>query len=273
MPPVGSLILYSACQFNSLSSHPSEQFIRSPKFPAVCHNLLMCGRYRLSRRKQLVEEYFDSASDEPEWTPRYNIAPTQTVPVIRQNPTQPRRELSLMRWGLIPSWAKDMSGAAMMINARSETAATKPAFRDPLTSRRCLIPADGFYEWQRAGKAKQPYCFEVNDGGLFAFAGLWDRWKDPTGQWIKSCSILTTTPNAVTSAVHDRMPVIIATDDYDQWLDPGMTNVKAVSGMLKPYDPRQMRSYPISSRINYVANDDAGCSAVVELAQIQNRLF
>ena len=114
---------------------------------------------------------------------------------------------------------------------------------------------------------------EPNDGGLFAFAGLWDRWKDPTGQWIKSCSILTTTPNAVTSAVHDRMPVIIATDDYDQWLDPGMTNVKAVSRMLKPYDPRQMRSYPISSRINYVANDDAECSAVVELAQSQNRLF
>ena len=109
----------------------------------------MCGRYRLSRRKQLVEEYFDTASDEPEWTPRYNIAPTQLVPVIRQPPKEPRRELSLMRWGLIPSWAKDMSVAAQMINARSETAATKPAFRDPLTSRRCLLPADGFYEWLR----------------------------------------------------------------------------------------------------------------------------
>ena len=160
----------------------------------------MCGRYRLSRRKQIIEEYFDSVSGEDDWTPRYNIAPTQPVPIIRQNPKEPRRELSLMRWGLIPSWAKDMSGAAMMINARSETAATKPAFRDPLTSRRCLVPADGFYEWQRRGKAKQPYCFEVNDGELFAFAGLWDRWKDPSGQWIKSCSILTTTPNAVTSA-------------------------------------------------------------------------
>ncbi len=113
-----------------------------------------------------------------------------------------------------------------MINARSETAATKPAFRDPMKSRRCLIPADGFYEWQRTGKAKQPYCFEVNDGELFAFAGLWDRWKDPSGQWIKSCSILTTTPNAVTSAVHDRMPVILDRDSYDLWLDPGMTNVK-----------------------------------------------
>ena len=157
-----------------------------------------------------------------------------------------------MRWGLIPSWSKDMSGAAMMINARSETAATKPAFRDPLTNRRCLIPADGFYEWQRTGKAKQPFCFEVNDGELFAFAGLWDRWKDPSGQWVKSCSILTTTPNAVTSAVHDRMPVILDRADYDLWLDPGMTNVDAVSEMLKPYDARMMRCYPVSSRVNHV---------------------
>src|SRR5713226_6057595 len=128
MPPVGSLILYSACQFNSLSSHPSEQFIRSPKFPAVCHNLPMCGRYRLSRRKQLVEEYFDSTSDEPDWTPRFNVAPTQPIPIIRQHPKEPVRELSLMRWGLIPSWAKDPSGAARMISARSETASSKPAF-------------------------------------------------------------------------------------------------------------------------------------------------
>ena len=140
---------------------------------------LMCGRYRLSRRKQLVEEYFDCVSDEPDWAPRYNIAPTQPVPVIRQNPKEPIRKLSLMRWGLIPSWAKDSSIAAQMINARSETAAAKPAFRDPLASRRCLVPADGFYEWLRSGKAKQPYCFEVNAGELFAFAGVWDRWKDP----------------------------------------------------------------------------------------------
>ena len=115
---------------------------------ALCHNLLVCGRYRLSRRKQLVEEYFDSAGED-DWVPRYNVAPTQPVPIIRQNPKEPRRELSLVRWGLIPSWAKDSSGAARMINARSETAATLPAFRDAVRSRRCLIPADGFYEWSR----------------------------------------------------------------------------------------------------------------------------
>jgi putative SOS response-associated peptidase YedK len=233
----------------------------------------MCGRYRLTRRKQLVEEYFASVSDEPEWTPRYNIAATQPVAVIRQNPKEPRRELSLMRWGLIPSWANDSSGAARMINARSETAATTPAFRDALTNRRCLIPADGFYEWQRSGKTKQPYCFEVNDGQLFAFAGLWDRWKDPNGQWIKTCTILTTTPNAVTSTVHDRMPVILDIADYDLWLDPGMRNVSVASDLLKPYDPRLMRCYPVSTRVNHVANDDEQCSQPMQLDQSDARLF
>jgi putative SOS response-associated peptidase YedK len=232
----------------------------------------MCGRYRLSRRKQLVEEYFATSGAE-EWNPRYNIAPTQPVPVIRQNPKEPIRELSLVRWGLIPSWAKDSSVAGQMINARSETAGMKPAFRGALKSRRCLIPADGFYEWQRMGKSKQPYCFEVNEGELFAFAGLWDCWKDPTGNVVETCSILTTTPNAVTSRVHDRMPVILDPDSYDLWLDPGMKDVATASEMLKPYDARLMRCYPISTRINHVANDDEECSAPVELVQVQNRLF
>lgn len=193
--------------------------------------------------------------------------------MIRQNPKEPVRELSLVRWGLIPSWAQDPSVAAKMINARSETAATKPAFRDPLKHRRCLIPADGFYEWMRTAKAKQPYCFEVNEGELFAFAGLWDRWKDANGNWIRTCSILTTTPNSVTSAVHDRMPVILDPDSYDLWLDPGMNDGGAVSELLKPYDARMMRCYPVSTRINHVANDDEECSAPVELAQVQSRLF
>jgi putative SOS response-associated peptidase YedK len=234
---------------------------------------IMCGRYRLSRRKQIIEEHFDSVSGAEDWTPRYNIAPTQPVAVIRQNPKEHVRELSLMRWGLIPSWAKDSSVAAQMINARAETASTKPAFRDALKSRRCLIPADGFYEWSRAGKTRQPFCFEVNDGKLFAFAGLWDRWKDPSGQWVKSCSILTTTPNAMTAAVHDRMPVILDPDSYDFWLDPGMRDAGAASELLKPFDARTMRCYPVSTRINRVANDDEECSRPVELAETQNLLF
>jgi len=233
----------------------------------------MCGRYRLSRRKQRVEEHFESGPWDDDWAPRYNIAPTQPVPVIRQNPRESVRELSLVRWGLIPSWAKDSSIAAKMINARSETAATKPAFRDALKSRRCLVPADGFYEWSRTGKTKQPYCFEVNEGALFAFAGIWDRWKNPSGKTVETCLILTTTPNAVTSVVHDRMPVILDPDSYDLWLDPGMRDVAAAFELLKPYDPRLMQCYSVSARINRVANDDAECSAPVELAQIQDRLF
>jgi putative SOS response-associated peptidase YedK len=234
----------------------------------------MCGRYRLSRRKQLVEEYFDSTGED-DWVPRYNIAPTQPVPIIRQNPKEPRRELSLVRWGLIPWWAKDSSGAAAMINARSETAATKLAFRDALKLRRCMIPADGFYEWERNGKEKQPYCFEVNEGQLFAFAGIWETWKDASRKTmtIETCSILTTTPNAVTSTVHDRMPVILEPDNYDLWLDPGMTKVDAVIDMLKPFDARLMRSFPVSTRVNHAANDDAECSTPIEVAQSQQLLF
>jgi putative SOS response-associated peptidase YedK len=233
----------------------------------------MCGRYRLSRRKQIIEEHFDSVSGEEDWSPRYNVAPTQPVPIIRQHPRQPRRELSLVRWGLIPWWAKDASGAARMINARSETAATLPAFRDALKARRCIVPADGFYEWKRAGKEKQPYCFEVNGGELFAFAGLWERWKDPTGKAVETCSILTTTPNAVMSGVHDRMPTILNPENYELWLDPGFTDVAAVSDLLKPYDARLMRSYPVSARVNHVANDDVECCVPVKEGKSQGRLF
>jgi putative SOS response-associated peptidase YedK len=232
----------------------------------------MCGRFRLSRRKQVLMEHFDAISDESEWEPRYNIAPTQVATVIRQHPVEPTRKLSMLRWGLIPSWAKDSSTAASMINARSETASTKPAFSDALKHRRCLIPADGFYEWKR-GASNQPFCFEVNNGELFAFAGLWDRWKDARGTWLKTFSILTTTPNAVTSAVHDRMPVILNAHAYDLWLDPGMKNVLDVSELLKPFDAELMRCYPVSSRINYVANDDEECSRPVEPREEQKGLF
>src|SRR6201981_3222670 len=181
----------------------------------ICHNLPMCGRYRLSRRKQIIEEHFDTADWQDDWSPRYNIAPTQSVPVIRQHPKEPVRQIASLRWGLVPNWAKDPSIAMGTINAKSETAATKPAFRDPMRLRRCLIPADGFYEWARKGASKQPYCFEVREGELFAFAGLWDGWKNAEEQWVKTCSILTTVPNSLTSTVHDRMPVILPPDSYD----------------------------------------------------------
>jgi putative SOS response-associated peptidase YedK len=233
----------------------------------------MCGRYRLSRRKQIIEQYFGSAPWDDDWNPRFNIAPTQRVPVIRQHPKKPIRQLSLMKWGLIPHWAKDPTIASSTINAKSETAADKPPFRDPLKSRRCLIPADGFYEWKRTGTSKQPYCFEVHEGKLFAFAGLWDGWKDANGEWVKTCSILTTAPNSVTGTVHDRMPVILEPDAYDLWIDPGITNVGAILERLKPFDARQMRCYPVSTRINQVANDDEECSRPAQIIEVQPGLF
>jgi putative SOS response-associated peptidase YedK len=233
----------------------------------------MCGRYRLSRRKQIIEKHFECNPWDNDWSPRYNIAPTQPIPVIRQHPKDPVRQISLMKWGLIPHWSKDPSIAMGTINAKSETAATKPAFRDPLKFRRCLIPADGFYEWKRTGASKQPFCFEVDEGELFAFAGLWDGWKNADGQWIKTCSILTTTPNAVTATVHDRMPVILHPGSYDLWLDPGMQDVAALSELLKSYDVSPMRCYPVSSRVNHVGNDDEECSRPMELSQTQNQLF
>jgi putative SOS response-associated peptidase YedK len=206
----------------------------------------MCGRYRLSRRKQIIEEHFDTADWQDDWSPRYNIAPTQPVPVVRQHPKEPIRHLSLMKWGLITYWSKDPSIATGTINAKSETAATKAAFRDPMRLRRCLIPADAFYEWKRIATVKQPYCFELNGGELFAFAGLWDGWKDASGKRVKTCTILTTTPNAVTSAIHDRMPAILHPDSYDLWLDPGMIDAQVVSELLKPYDAKFTGCYPVS---------------------------
>ncbi len=232
----------------------------------------MCGRYRLSRRKETIEQHFDATLD-GDWSPRYNIAPTQSAPVIRQNPREPRREASLLRWGLVPSWAKDLSGGGKTINARAESAATLPAFREAFRRRRCIIPADGFYEWKKTGPARQPYCFEVDEGELFAFAGIWETWRNPKKEKVETFSILTTSANAVTTAIHDRMPVILAPADYDLWLDPGMKEVAALTALLKPYDARLMRAYPVSARVNQVANDDPQCTVRVEAAETQARLF
>lgn len=160
-----------------------------------------------------------------------------------------------------------------MINARSETVATRPAFRDALRLRRCLVPADGFYEWKRSGKAKLPYCFEVNDGELFAFAGIWDCWRDRNGTAVETCSILTTTANLVTRSVHDRMPVILDRSSFELWLDPEMRDVARASKLLKPYSGRPMNCYPVSSRVNNVIHDDEDCARPADSAGIQDELF
>ena len=230
----------------------------------------MCGRYRLSKRKQLIGEYFETAN-EVDWEPRYNIAPSQTVGIVRQDPSRPRREFSRVRWRSIPYWAKEASIGHKMINARSETVADKPAFHESFKNRRCLIPADAFYEWARTGKAKQPFHFGTQDDRLFAFAGIWDRWKDGSGNPVETCSILTTTPNSLLAAVPDRMPVILERDDYELWLDPGVRKIDALSEMPKPFDPALMKSYSVSTRVNAPKNDDPECAAEIALVSQTER--
>jgi len=226
----------------------------------------MCGRFRIARKKEILEAEFEAevVDDGLEWVPRYNAAPGQDIPVVRQDKEKPVRKLSQMRWGLIPSWSQDPRIGFKTINARSETVATAAAFREPFRLRRCLIPADGFYEWKREGKQKLPFCFTLTDGGVFAFAGLWDRWKSPQGQWIKSCSILTTTANEVAKDVHDRMPVILPREAYDVWLDPGFQDVGELKALLKPYPAEEMRRYRVSQRVNKVENDDVSCVEEIE---------
>ena len=224
----------------------------------------MCGRFRLSRTDKQIAEHFDIA-EEIEWSPRYNIAPAQPVAVVRQNPERPVRQFSVIRWGLIPFWATDANIGYKMINARAETVAEKPAYREPFKSRRCLIPADGFYEWKKEGKAKQPFHFGMVDDSIFAFAGMWDRWKNPLGEVIDTCSILTTTPNALLADIHDRMPVILPVENYDLWLDPGFKITDDLRELLRPYEPSLMKRHPVSTRVNLVKNDDPECA--VELKQ------
>jgi putative SOS response-associated peptidase YedK len=240
----------------------------------------MFGQFRVARKKEILEEEFDAewvADDDLDWLPRYNVAPGQEIAVVRQDAAQPVRHLSQMRWGLIPSWTNDPSVGYKMINARSETAATMRAFRDPLRLRRCLIPADGFYEWKRAGKEKLPFCFTSADESVFALAGIWDRWKNPQGRWIESCSILTTTPNELVRDLHDRMPVILARDAYELWLDPGFQKVAELQPLLRPYSAEAMRRYRVSQRVNQVNNDDAECAAEIDTAALnpesENLLF
>ena len=233
----------------------------------------MCGRYRLSRHKQLLAEYFDTDFDSLDWQPHYNIAPTQPVPVLTQPSKSSLLKASLMRWGLVPSWAPDRSSAARMINARAETVASKPAFRESLQKRRCLIPADAFYEWRRTAGSKQPFCFEVGQAEIFAFAGLWDTWRTPDGQTVETFAILTTTANELLSGVHHRMPVILSPGHYKLWLDPTMQDAEGAAALLAPFASQRMKSFPVSNRVNHVANDDSQCSTPAELPPATLSLF
>ena len=217
----------------------------------------MCGRYTLTAPAEVLTEIFDLA-ETVELHPRYNIAPTQETAVVGLN-HDGKRSLGLMRWGLIPHWAKDPSIGNRLINARAETAAEKPAFRSSFSKRRCLVPADGFYEWQKTGGRKQPFYLQLKEHRPFAFAGLWARWKASEDETVQSFTLLTTTPNEVAAKVHDRMPVILPPESYDRWLDPELHDREALEALLLPYPAEAMEAYPVSTLVNSPQNDDPRC--------------
>ncbi len=215
----------------------------------------MCGRYTLRQTSTELAEFFE-LFHEPAWTPRYNIAPTQSVLTIRATQENNGLEAVPMRWGLIPSWAKDLKIGSSLINARAETIAEKPAFRTAFRRRRCLVLADGFYEWLTLSpKQKQPHYFQLKTNQPFAFAGLWETWQPPTGPPIQSCTIITTAANALVQPLHDRMPVIIPAPLYTHWLQPNLQDPQELLPLLTPYPSEQMQQTPVSTLVNSVRND------------------
>ena len=224
----------------------------------------MCGRFTLRQEESVIAEAFQ-LSEVPTLEPRYNIAPTQLVlTVVRpkvsaQSPEQSEQRFQLLRWGLIPSWAKDPAIGSRLINARSETVTEKPSFRAAFRQRRCLVLADGFYEWQRQERKKQPFYFRLQDGQPFAFAGLWERWKAPDdGEAVESCTILTTEANELLRPIHDRMPVILDPKDYELWLDP-VQKPEPLQQLLRPYRSEAMTTYPVSTQVNNPSNNSPEC--------------
>ncbi len=208
----------------------------------------------------MVAEQF-AVFEVPPFTARFNIAPTQPVAVVRLDPQsdEPRRELVWLRWGLIPSWAKDPAIGNRMINARAETAAEKPAFRAAFRRRRCLVAADGFYEWQRTGGKKQPYFIHLHDDRPFGFAGLWESWEGPDHSHIESCTLLTTGPNELLRPIHDRMPVILGPESYAPWLDPAVQQPEQLLPLLQPYPSEAMTADAVGTFVNSPRNDGPQC--------------
>lgn len=215
----------------------------------------MCGRFVIELTPDLVATFFGLASV-PVLPPRYNVAPTQIVPVIRQGVDGERR-LVMMRWGLIPAWAKEVG--AGLINARAETVNEKPSFRQAFRQRRCIIPASGFYEWQKVGKGNVPYYIRMIDGAPMPFAGIWESWRAPEGQVLESCAILTTNANATVAPIHERMPVILSPDAFLPWLDPNLHDAAHLTALLAPCPPGHVEVYPVSSLVNSPANDSPAC--------------
>ena len=219
----------------------------------------MCGRFARRSTQQVLADWFGvDVEDMPWFAPSYNVAPQSTQPVVRLNAETGKREFALMRWGLVPYWAKDAKVGYSTINARAEEAASKPLYREALKKRRCLIPADAFYEWQRLGtKRRQPFAFGLQSGKPYAFAGLWERWKPKDGEPLETFTILTTDPNELTEPIHNRMPVILQPNDYSRWMEPGDPD-RPPSDLLRPFPAEKMRSWTVDDRVGNVRNDDPG---------------
>ena len=213
----------------------------------------MCGRYTLRTPVDSLVERFEIEEHPSSITPNYNIAPTQEVATVVEE--DDKRKLEMFHWGLIPSWAKDPAIGNKMINARAETVSEKPSFRSAFKKRRCLILADGFYEWQKTDDGKQPYHIKMQDDSPFAFAGLWEVW-DKYGEEIRSGTIITTDANDLMNEIHHRMPVILHPEDYAIWLDPDFDEKEALTSLLKPYPADPMQAYPVSRRVNKPSNNE-----------------
>jgi putative SOS response-associated peptidase YedK len=228
----------------------------------------MCGRYALTIVGPRLAQLF-GIDAVPDLAPRYNVAPTQMAPLVRQGADG--RAMFMARWGLIPSWAKDPSIGNRMINARGESVAGKPAFRAAFRRRRCLVPATGFFEWRRSGRSKQPYYIRLRDGEPFALAGLWELWRDPQGGAVESFTIITTDANESLRALHERMPVILSPGDFSRWLDPAVAEPDSLRALLRPYPAEATVAHAVSTRVNSPANDDPDCLEPASVAEAPPR--
>lgn len=231
----------------------------------------MCGRFTLNSTPRRIALRF-GLRDQPKLFPRYNIAPSQPVMIVRaaQHSGKPdERETTHVVWGLIPEWSKDPNIGVKMINARSETASFKQGYRGAFKYRRCLVPADGFYEWQRDphdSKRKQPFYIHMADGEPFAMAGLWEHWQGPGGEEIESCTVLTISPNRLMKPIHDRMPVIIEPKNYSRWLDPKMQDHEAIRDLLCPFDATKMSAMKVGTYVNSTRHEGERCITPIEEA-------
>lgn len=223
----------------------------------------MCGRFALYVTLEELADLFDLPALPEKFAPRYNIAPTQPVGIVRTNPQTHAREWVFALWGLIPSWSKDPSIGARMINARAETVDEKPSFRAAFKRRRCIVPASGFYEWMKQGSGKQPYFITSTGGEILGFAGLWESWSGPNGEEIESCTILTTDANEQIARLHNRMPVILAPEDYDEWLgaggDASPTVLSQLKHLFRPFPAEALALYPVSTYVNSPRNEGEAC--------------